>query len=1562
MPNTVERNSCQLFRPAVPRAKGFLNPFVPGDYSLWDINVGDSLQTVLEKGRDHLQNEMGWSVKEASYLYPHACIYVNGVFVPVDVWATFTVSFNDYVDVRVAPHGGGGGGSGRIVASIVVAIAAVAAAVYAPQLLPSLVGMIGSAATSAVVGMGVSLIGGLLVNQLFPVRPASIGVTAGGQSGTSLYMITGTQNTLPGIGDPIPQVIGRMQVYPIYATNPQTVIRNNHQYFRGVYVWSIGEGKVEDLKLGDTDISKFTGVSVNTYTWYPGDHLRLVSRPVREVSVSTELTYADSWVSRSTTECDYIGIDWVFAQGLFGVDNKGNMYGLSVEIEARFREIGTETWQNLFTAPFNVRLIFDAAPAFGEQVITYGPCGIDFPYQHRDRCYSITRAFETTYRTVYVNKGLDSVGVLTGSTIPPDTTPLYSIHTTGSVATVTKLNSLADNLTVSWVQVGDRGGLRFTVTGTIPTAQITSGVVSAATRDGIMRTVGRGVAKARYDVEVRRKTPDRTSLQQGDKVTWAALKYGTSGAVLRYNFPVTITELEIQGDNQLQGAVENLNGIYSSKMPVWDAATGTWERDYTSNCASGALEVLTGYANIKRRSWDEIDNHSYVDFWQTCEIEGLTYNKLHNQVSRVWDVVSDINAGGFAYPFVNRGVWGVTQDNIKTEIRQTISPHNSWGFTCVKTLPVVPHGFRVIFWNEEVNRIEEFRIYNDGYDEHNATEFEKVDFAGKTNYRENFIFGRVMFAAAQLRSETVQVSMDLEYLVLRRRDRANLIYDVMKIGFCSGRIREIHHPLMVGTDGTVILDDEGNPRYNTALITGVTVNNLCEMDNDSRAYGIAIRLHDGKTTFTRAVVFVPGGTYNLQFTDPVSALSGIREGMLFGFGELGRITSAWTVKDIETAADMTAVVSLIPYAPEIWSAVDGTIPPYNPDMSDVLPMGVATPKPPINVTMTETLLRQAGRATNKINISWQPPLSSDVTPASYTVSYRRQGDLTWTSANTTILNFNFFGWPEGDYDIQVVSVALYGTASTPTSITDTIIGLRQPCQNITGITLDSFSDQPILRWDANTDHTEYYEVRYTSVTDVTISHWESAIVLFPNIPWNAPYAVISLQKGTYMVRPFSVTGTTSPDVAKVRSGISATSLLTNVIETIDSDIHGGTRADTILYQYPTTGIWGLILDYVIDYDTQELVFAPVGYFYFDKIIELGGLFTVKVDWDMIYTSYSVNNDIFNVPDIFILPDIFNIDNTVYSVHLEYSYCEEETMTEWSAWKPAVLPTVTCYGIKFRAVLVSPNLNVTPFIQHLVIKIDVPDRLYRKENYAVGANAAGTVIEYVPPFMAKPYTGITIEDGQEGDDWTITEQTERSFRLFLFNMQDGASTPVSRVIDFFSSGYGYNLLADVPAIPLPPVDLPELPLPPFRTVYATFEERARDWPGSVNNGEVVENDLIGVPISPAWGGVYMPLVYTTHITVPDVPVGAQIAVSVFLNSGTVSSIEYSTTELLFPAMWGDQQMWGDHSMWNPPGTEQEGFHLISAPVPVTTGQEIGLRVTMVAAPVNIRDIHIVIGRN
>lgn len=254
------------------------------------------------------------------------------------------------VVIRIIPAEG----ALKAVLSIVVSVAAIAlGAVYGPALAGAL--GVSSAVGTALVTIGVSMVGNLLINALIPPPKPD-------DDKRNSYSITGLRNRIDPDGA-VPFVAGTMRYAPPFAATPYTEIVGDDQYIRALFCLGEGELQITDMRLGETSLSEFDEVETEVRYGVTGElPCSLFPSQVVEEQIGVELTRplprddngdvikdqatVDTPIVRATG-ADAAGASVILSwpAGLVRFNDKGNKRARTVSIRIEQRLAEADEWQ-----------------------------------------------------------------------------------------------------------------------------------------------------------------------------------------------------------------------------------------------------------------------------------------------------------------------------------------------------------------------------------------------------------------------------------------------------------------------------------------------------------------------------------------------------------------------------------------------------------------------------------------------------------------------------------------------------------------------------------------------------------------------------------------------------------------------------------------------------------------------------------------------------------------------------------------------------------------------------------------------------------------------------------------------------------------------------------------------------------------------------------------------------------------------------------------------------------------------------------------------------------------
>lgn len=396
-------------------------------------------------------------------------------------------------------------------------------------------------------------------------------------------------------------------------------------------------------------------------------------------------------------------------------------------------------------------------------------------------------------------------------------------------------------------------------------------------------------------IRIRRETGDNTEDNPDDRYYFTSILQNVTflrnakPAIDPLNSKIAKTAFKILATDQLNGNIEGISAIVQTYCKVWNGSV--WVDGQSSNPAALMRYVLEHPANPRRitNASAQINLTALQYFYTYCQTNGFEYNNVLAEARSILEVIRDICAAGRASPALIDGKWTVIIDEVKPNVIQHFTPHNSWGFEGTKALPKRPDGLRVTYYDQDQDYQQaEVIVYDIGKDTTNASLFESISLPGVTKKSLVIDHARWHMAQMKLRPEIYTLNSDIEYLVCNRGDRVKVMHDVPMWGLGSGRIKN-------RLSATKFQLDEDVP-----MQAGVS-------------YTMRFRSKNGSSVVRNLVAKGIDGNYTeIDLTSSVTA-DEVDAGDLFLFGQLNSEAQDLLVLGIEPSSNNSARLTLVDY-------------------------------------------------------------------------------------------------------------------------------------------------------------------------------------------------------------------------------------------------------------------------------------------------------------------------------------------------------------------------------------------------------------------------------------------------------------------------------------------------------------------------------------------------------------------------------------------------------------------------------------------------------------------------
>lgn len=828
-------------------------------------------------------------------------ICINGHAVPRAAWGMIRPKADKVTEITFhAPPMGGRDSGGKQVLSIVASIALMAVTGGIAANGVTALGIAGKSTAAYALAAGVSFVGSLALAALTapPVTQSGAKVVNPGNAGL--------QGNALEVNGAIPRVVGERKIFPPLACEPLTYFDGPDEVVEAAYCLA-GPHRLSNIRLGAAPIASMA-VDYETREGWPGDApLTLLTRQSRTESLQSEVrghvvTDADGTlldVSRgdllavlpqpivvATREApEEHQLQIVFAQGLHV--NASETIKLRVPLRLRLRRLGTSTWINL------PELHFQAASV-----------------RQLRATILLSWAAESSAPSAATGEGfVEARNFAPGQSVDPASS---SWTTDAYFGTSGDAWMASGNLGTTGVQSVylDRYTARIALDPAIfprdrYEIELTRGAVfNAADYDPATYRVNGSV----WDLFGYRGSPAkivRSRSGVGDALyllrsvsIWNEAPIAKSGLAL----------IAVRARNRSLGQLSVLAGGW---VPDWDGTDWrVWS--VTDNPAPHLRDIFAGALNANPVPLVAIDNAGLVA-WRTA---GWSCNAILQGLS-VEEAATIVASCGYGRPYTS-DVYGIARDRDRSSEApvQIFTPRNSSGFQWSKAFPRIPDGLRVTYSDVDAD-----------YDERQII-VPRRDFVGDPVLLEQATYqGPVTEAAVRARakydldqglyrSTFYSLTAPAEAIICRKGDLVGVQHDLLTEQQGSGRV--VHFTVDGLGRATSLQLDCAVPYWNEPDM--LTVANMLTV-SDMQYVGAKTALVLRGTSGPSNVLALTGSS---AMTDTLTLASPLTAGLAYegALAVIGHATSTvlrLIVTKIDAYEDLTASLTMVDEAPQIWS-------------------------------------------------------------------------------------------------------------------------------------------------------------------------------------------------------------------------------------------------------------------------------------------------------------------------------------------------------------------------------------------------------------------------------------------------------------------------------------------------------------------------------------------------------------------------------------------------------------------------------------------------------------------
>lgn len=853
-------------------------------------------------------------------------VRINGELIPRERWAFVRPKLRQDMPVGVTLHmplqGGGGQGKNILATVATIAVLLIASAVSAGALGLAGFSLLAAGTIGAqVAGAAIGLIGALAIAALTP--PPKLSTDPGGATTDAEGKPASLTGNVLAPGAPVPRVLGTRRVFPPLAGQPLSELVVDDEVAEGIYVLS-GPHALEDVRAGDAAVADM-GLSVTTEIQLglpESPRQTLVPRQSRTIAYGVTLSAHQSgaggaigdvrgvgfpigsalprWepcTSRHSPDEIWLRLFW--PEGLFQEASPATV--MNVPVRVRIRRRGDSTWINLpeihFSSskpvPFqkDIRIKWATAPTAPNTPPTAG--GPIYAFRH--------------------------VAGQNGTTVIP-ATDNWTAH-----------SSFYDGSGTNYLQASNvaSSGLR-NVELFVDKAVF---YLSAATFP----------QDAQYEVQIKRGAPYQSSNFTASTYLYSTLVRDFFEYQIISGIPTLPMDLSTTHDKIILrhvSSIWNQNPIQSSDFAtisvktrgrpleqisvrasgyVLDWTGAAWTNlTTTSNPAPHFRDVLIG--NLAGDPMPEDMVGDLVDWRARCVTNGYTVNVVVDG-RNADDVLNIIAACGRARPRMSEA-WGVAEDRDRTAESpvQFFSPRNMRGFNFSRGFPQMPTSLRVKFDNIDNDYLEDEIIVDDpDVSVDQQQRIEQVRYEGVVEEDDARSFALKHLKEGNLRFVFYSGEVPIESIVAEKGDLVGVQHDVITASAGFARVLEVLYSspatnvIGLRLDGTIPIVTQDMWSDPDAMWSDYS-----DQWIPARA-GIAIRLKD-QTSIVKEITAAAEESDEVSFVTPFAVPAGgaLAEDCWVSSGLYGQEYSRMLVLDVQPSTSLTANVTFVPEAPELW--------------------------------------------------------------------------------------------------------------------------------------------------------------------------------------------------------------------------------------------------------------------------------------------------------------------------------------------------------------------------------------------------------------------------------------------------------------------------------------------------------------------------------------------------------------------------------------------------------------------------------------------------------------------
>ena len=485
------------------------------------------------------------------------------------------------------------------------------------------------------------------------------------------------------------------------------------------------------------------------------------------------------------------------------------------------------------------------------------------------------------------------------------------------------------------------------------------------------------------------------------------------------------------------------------------------------------------------------------------------------------------------------------------------------------------------------------------------------------------------------------------------------------------------------------------------------------------------------------------------------------------------------------------VITGVKYDYQKYDYIERGIPLSPVDISDLN----VPPPTPTGLTASEVLYESNGQVLSKLLVSWRP----QPTATRFVFRYRFNNG-NWTTVFTRSSDYEINNSDVGRYEFELQAENAGFKRSGIATATFDALGKTAPPSTIPDLFIAPIDDKNAeLYWPQSVDLDVRVggEVRIRHTPEIGVNAtWGRANDIVPAVNGSSTRKIVPLLEGTYLIRAVDSLGNESAGVAAVVVDLPApqdTFLVQEYREDDDNPPFQGSKS-SMFYSADEGGLaltaTGLI-DGIPSWDAITTIdfygdISSSGSYQFLNTLDLSQVYDIDLLATLKTRAFQPGNAWDERTDLIdAWSDIDGDDLSAVNAQLYVRTTNDNPSgtPTWGSWQPFVNNTTRGRGFQFKVEARSTNASQNILIQQLGVVTKLQRRTEIQRNLTSGS------VTFPTAFYGTPSVGITAQDMQQGDYFTVSSVSRTGFTVTFRN--SGGSI-VTRTFDYQAVGHGRQI--------------------------------------------------------------------------------------------------------------------------------------------------------------------------